>query len=221
MVDGLERLGIGILFAIGGDGTLRGALTIGERSAAGRKIAVIGIPKTIDNDISLVQQTFGFETAVSETGGDLRGAHRGQGGAQRHRPREADGPPLRLHRRLRALATATSISAWFPRCPSGSRRFLPALRARLARRGHAVVVVAEGAGQDLMATGRRRDASGNVRLGDIGAFLRDAIKKDFERGASSQPQVHRPELHDPQRARQRRATRPSAWAWRTTPCTRR
>ena len=67
MVEYLKDLGVGILFAIGGDGTLRGAQKIGEEAARrGLKIGVIGIPKTIDNDISFVQRTFGFETAVTE-----------------------------------------------------------------------------------------------------------------------------------------------------------
>src|SRR6185436_1597844 len=67
MVDYLNDLGVGILFAIGGDGTLRGAQKIGQEAARrGLKIGVIGIPKTIDNDVSFVQRTFGFETAVTE-----------------------------------------------------------------------------------------------------------------------------------------------------------
>jgi 6-phosphofructokinase 1 len=67
MVETLENLKIGILFAIGGDGTLRGAQAISDEAGRrGLEISVIGIPKTIDNDISFVQQTFGFETAVAE-----------------------------------------------------------------------------------------------------------------------------------------------------------
>ena len=102
MVDRLERLGIGILFVIGGDGTLRGAHAIGaEATRRGLKIAVIGVPKTIDNDVSFVQKTFGFETAVSEaTAGDLRGQLRGRSRPQRRRPREADGTRLGVHCRL-------------------------------------------------------------------------------------------------------------------------
>ena len=67
MADYLKDLGVGILFAIGGDGTLRGAQKIGEEAARrGLKVGVIGVPKTIDNDVSFVQRTFGFETAVTE-----------------------------------------------------------------------------------------------------------------------------------------------------------
>jgi 6-phosphofructokinase 1 len=67
MVDTLERMNVGILFAIGGDGTLRGAHAIAEEiGRRGLKIAVIGVPKTIDNDISYVEKSFGFETAGSE-----------------------------------------------------------------------------------------------------------------------------------------------------------
>ena len=102
MVDYLKELGVGILFAIGGDGTLRGAQKIGEEAARrGLKLSVIGIPKTIDNDISFVQKTFGFETAVTEAQPrDLCGQRRGGSGAQRHRTGEADGPRLGVHRRL-------------------------------------------------------------------------------------------------------------------------
>ena len=96
----LSELGVGILFAIGGDGTLRGAQKIGEEAARrGLKISVIGIPKTIDNDISFVQRTFGFETAVTAAQRATScGQRRGRSGAQRHRTREAHGPRFRVHR---------------------------------------------------------------------------------------------------------------------------
>ncbi len=88
-----------------------------------------------------------------------------------------------------------------PEVPFGLEAFLSALGERLKRRGHALVVVAEGAGQDLMAKAQAKDASGNVRYGDIGVFLRDRISEHFERERTpDHPEVHRPELHDPQRA---------------------
>jgi 6-phosphofructokinase 1 len=59
--------------------------------------------------------------------------------------------------------------------------FLQALRERLEMRHHAVVVAAEGAGQNLMGTTGERDASGNIRLGDIGVFLKEQIKEYFRR----------------------------------------
>ena len=204
MVDYLKELGVGILFAIGGDGTLRGAQAIGEEAARrGLKIGVIGIPKTIDNDISFVQRTFGFETAVTEAQPrDLCRQRRGGGGAQRHRAGEADGPRFGIHRRLfgarqqRGELLPGSRGAVHARDGSCQR-----CSDRLERRGHAVIVVAEGAGQDLMANSGERDASGNVKHGDIGMFLRDAITAHFKRiGIAITLKYHRSQLHHQERA---------------------
>src|SRR6185436_4360439 len=101
MVAMLQELRIGILFTIGGDGTLRGAQAISaEVARRGAAISVIGVPKTIDNDVSFVQKTFGFETAVTEARRATAAAHAEAGGAQRHRAGQADGPRLRVHRRV-------------------------------------------------------------------------------------------------------------------------
>lgn len=178
MVDTLERLGIGILFAIGGDGTLRGARAISlEAQQRGLKISVIGIPKTIDNDISFVQKSFGFETAVSEAKRATYAAHSEAMGVR-------NGIGLvKLMGRDSGFIAAYSVLVdsqvnfcLVPEVPFTVRGFLAALEKRLQNRGHAVVVVAEGAGQDLMQKTGERDASGNVRYGDIGLFLRDTIK---------------------------------------------
>ena len=121
MVDTLEELGIGILFAIGGDGTLKGAGKIAEEAARrGSPISVIGIPKTIDNDISFIQKTFGFETAVAEAQWAIYAAHtEALGATQRRRPGEADGARFRFHRRLHGPGGQPGqLSAWSPRFPS-------------------------------------------------------------------------------------------------------
>jgi 6-phosphofructokinase 1 len=181
MVDRLDRLGVGILFAIGGDGTLRGAHAISvEAKARGLNISVIGVPKTIDNDISFVQKTFGFETAVSE-------ARRATYAANSEAEAVRNGVGLvKLMGRQSGFIAAYAVLVdgqvnfcLVPEVPFSLERFLPALGKRLERRGHAVVVVAEGAGQDLMARQDERDASGNIKLRDIGVFLRDAIVKHF------------------------------------------
>jgi 6-phosphofructokinase 1 len=181
MVDRLERLGIRILFAIGGDGTLRGAHAIGQAAAArGVPISVIGVPKTIDNDVSFVQRTFGFETAVSEA---RRATHAANAEAESAR----NGIGLvKLMGRHSGFIAAYSVLVGghanfclVPEVPFSLDRFLDELRTRLARRGHAVIVVAEGAGHDLMPRDGARDASGNVRLGDVGVWLRDAIVERF------------------------------------------
>lgn len=181
MVDTLTRLNIGILFAIGGDGTLRGAQAIArEVGRRGLQIGVIGIPKTIDNDISFTQQTFGFDTAGSEARRAINSAHCEAEGA-----RNGIGLVKLMGRDSGFIATFAVLAnshvnfCLVPEVPFKLQGLLQALEERLAQRGHAVIVVAEGAGQDLLAQTSERDASGNIRYGDIGIFLRDRIKEHF------------------------------------------
>ncbi len=184
MVDYLERLGIGILFVIGGDGTLRGAHAIdGEAARRGLKLSVIGVPKTIDNDVSFVQKTFGFETAVSEarraTYAANAEAEAGQNGIGLVKVMGRDSGFIAAYS---VLVDGHVNFCLVPEVPFTLERLLAELSRRIERRGHAVIVVAEGAGQDLMARSlgdAERDASGNVRHGDIGVFLRDAIGAHF------------------------------------------
>ncbi len=183
MMRTLEELGVGVLFAIGGDGTLRGAQKLGEEAARRTlPIAVVGIPKTIDNDVPFVQKTFGFETAVAE-------ARRASYAANTEAEAARNGVGLvKLMGRDSGFIAAYTVLVdanvnfcLVPEIPFSLERFLAELERRLDRRGHAVVVVAEGAGQDLVQGPGGRDASGNVRYGDIGAFLRDAIREHFRR----------------------------------------
>lgn len=181
MLDYLEQLGVSILFAIGGDGTLKGAAKIAEEAARrGRPISVIGIPKTIDNDICFLQNTFGFETAVDEAHRAIYSAHTEATGA-----RNGIGLVKLMGRDsgfIAAYSTLVDSQVNFclvPETPFTFSGLLRSLEQRLRRRGHAVVVVAEGAGQELLATSGERDASGNLKLGDIGTCLRDAIRGHF------------------------------------------
>ena len=183
MVEYLKELGVGILFAIGGDGTLRGAQKIGEEAARrGLKVGVIGVPKTIDNDISFVQRTFGFETAVTEARRATYAAN-----AEAEAARNGIGLVKLMGRDSGFIAAYSALVnnhvnfCLVPEVPFTLEKFLSALRQRLERRRHAVIVVAEGAGQDLMAKSQERDASGNVKYGDIGVFLRNAITDYFKR----------------------------------------
>jgi 6-phosphofructokinase 1 len=183
MAQYLKDLGIGILFAIGGDGTLRGAQRIGEEAARrGLKLSVIGIPKTIDNDISFVQRTFGFETAVTEARHATYAAN-----AEAESARNGIGLVKLMGRDSGFIAAYSALVnnhvnfCLVPEVPFSLEKFLPALQDRLERRSHAVVVVAEGAGQDLMPSSGARDASGNAKYGDIGLFLRQAIEDHFTR----------------------------------------
>ena len=181
MVDTLERMQVGILFTIGGDGTLRGAQAIHQEAARrGLELAVIGIPKTIDNDISYIQTTFGFETAVAEAKRSTNGAHSEAVGAR-------NGIGLvKLMGRDSGFIAAYSVLVdnqvnfcLVPEVSFSLEGFLGAVRERIQRRGHAVIVAAEGAGQDLLAGTGERDASGNLKYGDIGLFLKDRIKEYF------------------------------------------
>lgn len=185
MVDYLNHLGIKILFCIGGDGTLRGAEAIyKEIKRRGDKISVIGIPKTIDNDINLIHKTFGFSTAFSKAMESIDCAHT-----------EAKGAPngiglvklMGRHSGFIALNTAlASKDVNFVLIPEkdfdleGDSAFLPVLKDRIIRRDHAVIIVAEGAGQKFFNT-TETDASGNKKLGDIGIFLREKIIEYFKR----------------------------------------
>ncbi len=186
MVDTLEILNINVLFCIGGDGTLRGAHAIHEEiQKRNLRIAVAGIPKTIDNDIDLIQKSFGFETSFSIANDIIRNAHNEAYGAY-------NGIALvKLMGRDSGFIAASAALAIqevnFVLIPEisfdlhGPKGFLSILRKRLEERHHAVVVVAEGAGQDLFTDEDREiDASGNVKHKDIGLLLRDSIKQEFD-----------------------------------------
>jgi 6-phosphofructokinase 1 len=183
MVDTLEQMNIGILFTIGGDGTLRGASAISEEIERRKlKIAVIGIPKTIDNDISYIQRSFGFATAVSEAGRAINSAH-----IEAHGARNGIGLVKLMGRESGFIAAYAALAysdvnfCLIPEVSFTLESFLKTLNERLDKKSHAVIVAAEGAGQDILGKTGERDASGNVRLQDIGIFLRDQILAYFKR----------------------------------------
>ena len=183
MIDTLEQMKIGILFTIGGDGTLRGAQAIvQEIERRGLPIGIIGIPKTIDNDISYVQQSFGFDTAVTESRPALYSAHAEATGA-----RNGIGLVKLMGREsgfIAAYATLAYSEVNFclvPEVEFTLETFLKALKVRMELRGHALIVVGEGAGQYLMAGNQEQDASGNVRFEDIGLFLKSQITGYFKK----------------------------------------
>lgn len=185
MVDTLEDMNVDILFVIGGDGTLRGASALAkEVEARGLKKSIVGIPKTIDNDIMYLDKSFGFETAFAEAVRAVKCAYTESTGA-------VNGVGLvKLMGRdsgfiacFAALAGSNVDFVLIPEVPfqlEGPRGLLETLRYRLAKRGSAVIVVAEGAGQELMSVGDATDASGNKRYGDIGLFLKDQINAFFK-----------------------------------------
>ena len=182
MVDTLVTRGVSILFTIGGDGTLRGAAAIAAEIARRHlPIAVVGVPKTIDNDIAFIERSFGFVTATAEARRVIEGAH-----SEALATRNGIGLVKLMGRESGFIAAHSSLAdsrvnfCLVPEVPFVLEGLLAALRDRLAERGHAVIVVAEGAGQELVGRSNARDASGNVKLGDIGLFLREAINATFK-----------------------------------------
>lgn len=186
-VDFLQSHGVSMLFAIGGDGTQRGAHKIAEEvSRRGLQLSVVGIPKTIDNDIKYCYRTFGFLSAVAEAERVIDRAHIeaksvGRGiGLVKLMGREAGF--------IAAAATIASGEVNFTLIPEvpfeleGPNGFLEKLTRRLNARDHAVVVVAEGVGQKLLDGSDKTDASGNRKLADVGPYLEQAIKQHFSSG---------------------------------------
>lgn len=181
IVETLVRLKINMLFTVGGDGTLKGARAIAEEAKRrGHQVAVVGIPKTIDNDILFVERSFGFVTASTEARRVISAAHVEAVGA-----RNGVGLVKLMGRESGFIAAyATLASGDVNYCLVPEEKFkleslLASLERRLEHRGHAVIVVAEGAGQDLLESSGGTDASGNRKLGDIGTFLRDRIREHF------------------------------------------
>jgi len=181
IVDTLQAYSIDQLYCIGGDGTQRGTHAIHQEVAKrGLPIAVIGIPKTIDNDISWVQKTFGFETASEIARQAITAAN-----TEAESAINGIGLVRLMGRNSGFIAAAASIAAadvnycLVPEVPfelEGEHGLLAELERRLARRGHAVIVVAEGAGQELIPKVTEKfDKSGNKLHQDIGIFLKDEI----------------------------------------------
>lgn len=184
IVDTLQRLDVDILFVIGGDGTQRGALGISqELRRRGLKIGIVGIPKTIDNDLSFVEVSFGFDTAVAKAVDAVAAAHAEARGAL-----NGIGLVKVMGRQSGFIAAGTALAmndvnfVLVPEVPfdlDGDNGLLAHLERRLERRGHAVILTAEGAGQELLARDAAVDASGNAKLGDIGRFLKQKISDYF------------------------------------------
>ena len=187
MVDTLAARGIELLFVVGGDGTLRGAQKIADEAGRrGLPIAVIGVPKTIDNDIPWIDHTFGFQTAFGRAADSIRAAH-----TEARSTPDGVGLIKLMGRHSGFIACYASLASegvdvvLIPEVPmvlDGARGLLAHVDRLLDRQGHAVIVVAEGAGQDLFPASDARDPSGNARLADIGGLLRDRITEHAAAG---------------------------------------
>ena len=184
IVDALERMNVNALFLIGGDGTMRAASRIAAETARrSLRIAIIGVPKTIDNDINFISQSFGFETAVDKATEAIQCAHTEALGAM-----NGIGMVKLMGRESGFIAAHATMSikevnfVLVPEAPfalHGPGGLLPALEQRLRERKHAVIVLAEGAGQDLLNKTNRTDPSGNIMLADIAQHLRSEIQTYF------------------------------------------
>jgi len=182
-VDNLIARRINILFTVGGDGTQRGANDLyQEARKRGYALAVVGVPKTIDNDVTFVSRSFGFTSAVEAARHVLRCAH------TEARSVERGVGLVKLMGRHAGFVTAAAVVAsqevnfaLIPEVPFKLEGFLAALKERLRTKSHALIAVAEGAGQDLLKTATSEcDASGNIKLKDIGPFLREKIDNYFK-----------------------------------------
>ncbi len=187
MVDTLVLHGINMLFVVGGDGGMRAATYISEAiRARGLDIAVIGVPKTIDNDLPFTDQSFGFQSAfaratqfITAVAVEAAASPNGVGIVKlmgRHSGFIAS---------YAALASSAADIVLIPEVPfalDGENGLLAHVEQHVRTKGHVVIVVAEGAGQDLLKgqappqhNGHGTDASGNVKLGNIAEFLKERI----------------------------------------------
>lgn len=186
IADSIERLNLNMLFTIGGDGTQKAALEVEQELRKRKlKITVVGIPKTIDNDLSFIQRSFGFETAVSKAVEAVSSAH-----VEATCSINGVGIVKVMGRESGFIAAHTTLAinnvnfTLIPEIPfdlHGEYGFFQHLRKRLEARNHAVILVAEGAGQDLLQKSERMDASGNKVLSDIGIFLKEEISAYFKK----------------------------------------
>jgi 6-phosphofructokinase 1 len=186
IVDAIEQLNLNILFTIGGDGTQRGSLEIAEEIEKRKlKVSMVGIPKTVDNDFSFIQKSFGFDTAVAKAVEVVACAHM-----------EATSQPngiglvKLMGRESGFIATHTALASHeanfvlIPEVPfdlEGPNGFFEHLEKRLRNRQHAVIIVAEGALQDKLITEHTTDASGNIKMVDVGLYMKEQIEAHFKK----------------------------------------
>jgi 6-phosphofructokinase 1 len=188
VVDTLQmQLNVNVLFCIGGDGTLRGAQEIVDEIARRKApISVVCIPKTIDNDLNIIDRTFGFETCVQSATEIIKSAHVEANGIPHGlglvKVMGRDSGFIAAYASLASSVTNFCIIPEIPLTLEGPEGLFSALERRYfkRRKDHAVLVVAEGAGQELFEEAAGKDASGNVLKHDIGIFLANKISQHFK-----------------------------------------
>ncbi|MDR1949461.1 MAG: ATP-dependent 6-phosphofructokinase [Spirochaetaceae bacterium] len=185
IVDAIEQLNLNMLFTIGGDGTQKGSLEIADEINKRRlKVAMIGIPKTVDNDFQFIQKSFGFDTAVAKAVEVVTAAHMEANsqinGIGLVKVMGRDSGFIAAHT---ALASHEVNFVLIPEVPfelDGRNGFLHHLEERISRRKHAVILIAEGALQDQLLVDVKKDAGGNIKMADVGTFLKDRIQEYFD-----------------------------------------
>jgi len=185
IVDTMEKLNLNMCFVIGGDGTQHGTLDIAEEVDKRKlKIAMIGIPKTVDNDFALIDRSFGFNTAVEKAVEVVSAAHMEASSAI-----NGIGLVKLMGRDSGFIAAHTALASHevnfvlIPEVPfnlEGYNGFLFHLEERIKKRKHAVIVVAEGAMQDKLIKEKKTDAGGNIKFEDVGVYLRERINEHFK-----------------------------------------
>ncbi|KAJ0581147.1 putative 6-phosphofructokinase [Helianthus annuus] len=190
IVSSIQDRGINQVYIIGGDGTQKGASAIYEEvRRRGLQVAVVGIPKTIDNDIPVIDKSFGFDTAVEEAQRAIDAAH-----VEAESNENCIGLVKLMGRNSGFIAMYATLASrdvdccLIPESPfylEGPGGLFEYIEKRIKENGHMVIVVAEGAGQDLVAeslrTNDNKDASGNKLLNDVGLWLSQKIKDHFKK----------------------------------------
>ena len=172
----LKRFGIDALIAVGGEDTLGVAHTL-----FGQGLKVVGIPKTIDNDLACTDYTFGFDTAVSIATEAIDRLHTTAESHDRVLVVEVMG------RHAGWIATVAGMAGGadcilIPEVPFDLEEVCELLRKRHGRgKDFSIVVVAEGAkpkdAEALVIKSKKVDAFGHVQLGGIGQLVSDEIEK--------------------------------------------
>ncbi|KAL1554993.1 6-phosphofructokinase, alpha subunit [Salvia divinorum] len=191
IVDSIQDRGINQVYIIGGDGTQKGAAVIFEEiRKRGLKVAVAGIPKTIDNDIPVIDKSFGFDSAVEEAERAITAAH-----VEATSFENGIGLVKLMGRYSGFIAMYATLASrdvdccLIPESPfilEGPGGLLEYIQKRLKENGHMVIVIAEGAGQELVSESLRastaqQDASGNRLLQDVGLWISQRIKDHFSK----------------------------------------
>ncbi|KAK4401198.1 ATP-dependent 6-phosphofructokinase [Sesamum angolense] len=184
IVDSIQDRGINQVYIIGGDGTQKGAAVIFEEiRKRGLKVAVAGIPKTIDNDIPVIDRSFGFDTAVEEAQRAINAAH-----VEAESAENGIGVVKLMGRYSGFIAMYATLASrdvdccLIPESPfylEGKGGLFEYIEKTLKENGHMVIVIAEGAGQELLAAKNEEDASGNKLLQDVGLWISQKIKEHF------------------------------------------